>query len=315
MCFDLDSHPPIAPIAGGALDGMPLILTASDRNRFAAFRARAADPSGAAVVILPDVRGLHPYYEELALRFAENGIDALAIDWFGRTAGPEPRGEGFDHSPHVLQTTWAGISADITASVEELSVPDGDRPAPRAVFTLGFCMGGRMSFLAATLGLDLAGVMGMYGTLVGPWRNDAPAPNQVLWYIAPLGAGRPPAGSRVTAKAFTLATPGNGRTARLPVPEASTVNTPADTGALLPAMAQSWYALPAGMAGSPVATNTPPAVACHITRARAPGAGGRPARATTWVAGSRRIAITVCCAFSSARSWSASRASASSRFS
>jgi carboxymethylenebutenolidase len=75
MCFDLDSRPPIEPIAGGALDGMPLMLTASDRNRFAAFRARAADPSGAAVVILPDVRGLHPYYEELALRFAENGIE------------------------------------------------------------------------------------------------------------------------------------------------------------------------------------------------------------------------------------------------
>ena len=33
-----------------------------------------------------------------------------------------------------------------------------------------------MSFLTGTLGLGLAGVMGMYGTLVGPWRNDAPAP-------------------------------------------------------------------------------------------------------------------------------------------
>ena len=97
MCFDLDSHPPIAPIAGGALDQQRLILTAADRNRFAAFRARAAEPSGAAVVILPDVRGLHPYYEELALRFAENGIDALAIDWFGRTAGAEPRGDDFDY--------------------------------------------------------------------------------------------------------------------------------------------------------------------------------------------------------------------------
>ena len=147
MCFDLDSRPPIAPIAGGALDGTPLMLTAADRNRFAAFRARAAEPGGAAVAILPDVRGLHPYYEELALRFAERGIDALAIDWFGRTAGPEPRGDEFDYAPHVTQTTWAGISADITAAVEELSVPDGDRPAPAAVFTLGFCMGGRMSFL------------------------------------------------------------------------------------------------------------------------------------------------------------------------
>jgi len=50
MCFDLDSRPPITPIAGGALDGMPLMLTAADRNRFAAFRARAADPGGAVTI-------------------------------------------------------------------------------------------------------------------------------------------------------------------------------------------------------------------------------------------------------------------------
>jgi len=180
MCFDFDSRPPIAPIAGGAIDSMPLVLTASDRNRFAAFRTRADQPTGAGIVILPDVRGLHPYYEELALRFAENGVDALALDWFGRTAGAEPRGEGFDHTPHVTQTTWGGISSDITAAVDEMRAPDGDRLAPGAVFTIGFCMGGRMSFLTATLGLRLAGVIGLYGTLGGPWRNDAPEPLQLL---------------------------------------------------------------------------------------------------------------------------------------
>jgi carboxymethylenebutenolidase len=176
MCFDLDSRPPIGPIAGGALDAAPLILTAADRNRFAAFRARAAAPTGTGVVILPDVRGLHPYYEELALRFAERGIDALAIDWFGRTAGPEPRDEAFEYMPHVMQTTWDGISADVVAAVEEIRSPDGDRPAPMRTFTIGFCMGGRMAFLSATLDLGLAGVIGLYGTLAGPWRNDAPAP-------------------------------------------------------------------------------------------------------------------------------------------
>lgn len=171
MCFDDDSRPPIAPIAGGAYDGTLIELTAADRNRFAAFRARPTKPGGAGVVILPDVRGLHPFYEELALRFAERGIDAVAIDWFGRTAGMERRGEAFDHMPHVEATTWAGISADIAAGVEALRA-DGIA----ACFTLGFCMGGRMSFLAATLDLDLAGVIGFYGTLEGPWRNDAPAP-------------------------------------------------------------------------------------------------------------------------------------------
>ncbi|HEX6381769.1 MAG TPA: dienelactone hydrolase family protein, partial [Acidimicrobiia bacterium] len=143
----------------------------------AAYRARPSGPGQAAVVILPDVRGLHPYYEELALRFAERGTDAIAIDWFGRTAGAARRDRDFEYVPHVAQTTWAGISADIEAAVTAVrGDPGSDDERPQAVFTLGFCMGGRMSFLAATLGLDLAGVIGLYGTLAGPWRNDAPAP-------------------------------------------------------------------------------------------------------------------------------------------
>ncbi len=171
MCFDHDSRPPIVPIAGGALDGELVELTAPDGNRFTGFRARPSEPTGAGVVILPDVRGLHPYYEELALRFAERGTDAVAIDWFGRTAGLGRRGDGFEHMPHVERTTWAGNSADIAGGVAALR-NDG----VRSIFTIGFCMGGRMSFLAGTLDLDLAGVVGLYGTLEGPWRNDAPAP-------------------------------------------------------------------------------------------------------------------------------------------
>ena len=171
MCHDLDSQPPIAPIAGGALDGQRIELTARDGNRLVAFRARPIAPSGAGIVILPDVRGLHPFYEELALRFAEHRVADLAIDYYGRTAGVDKRGDEFEHMPHAERSTWAGISADVAAGVESLR-RDGIEP----IFTIGFCMGGRMSFLSATLGLDLAGVIGLYGTLQGPWRNDAPAP-------------------------------------------------------------------------------------------------------------------------------------------
>lgn len=180
MCFDLDSRPPIAPIAGGALDGSQQTLTADDGTAFTAFLARAADPTGAGVVILPDVRGLHPYYEELALRFAEHGIDAIAIDYFGRTAGFAEHGardEGFDYAPHVNQTTFAGLSADTRAAARCLREQDGGRV--RSLFTVGFCFGGRFAFDTAILGLDLAGVVGFYGNPVGPGRNDAPAPADV----------------------------------------------------------------------------------------------------------------------------------------
>ncbi len=179
MCFDHDSRPPITPIAGGALDGRRIDVDAPDGNRFAAFHARASVPGGAAIVILPDVRGLHPYYEELALRFAERGIDALALDWFGRTAGAEPRPEGFEYMPHVQRTTWSGISTDVTAAVGALRSAEGGETRARDVFVIGFCMGGRMAFLSSTLGLELAGVIGLYGTVAGPWRNDAPAPLDV----------------------------------------------------------------------------------------------------------------------------------------
>jgi dienelactone hydrolase len=44
-------------------------------------------PASAQVLILPDIRGLHQFYKDLALRFAEIGIAAIAMDYFGRTAG------------------------------------------------------------------------------------------------------------------------------------------------------------------------------------------------------------------------------------
>jgi carboxymethylenebutenolidase len=182
MCFDHDSRPPIVPIAGGALDSGELTLTADDDTRFSAFRARAAEPTDTGIVILPDVRGLHPYYEDLALRFAENGVDAIAIDYFARTAGPGRRDAAFEFMAHVGKTTFAGISADIKAAVEYLRSEQGGSLS--RVFTVGFCFGGRLSFDAGTLGLDLAGVIGFYGPPIGPGRNDAPAPADVAERMA-----------------------------------------------------------------------------------------------------------------------------------
>lgn len=178
MCFDHDSRPPITPIAGGALDSRELTLTADDGNRLTAFEARATEPSGASIVILPDVRGLHEFYVELAMRFAENGIDAVAIDWFGRTAGLGRRQDGFEYMPHAQQTTWDGIAADVRAGAAHARSWDSDgRHA--SLFTIGFCFGGRNSFLSSTLGLGLAGAIGLYGNPVGPGRGGAPQPVEV----------------------------------------------------------------------------------------------------------------------------------------
>src|SRR2546423_9780439 len=142
MCFELDSEPPIPAISGAAVSHDALVLEAADGNRFAAFLATPEEPATTGIVILPDVRGLYRFYEELALRFAERGYAALAIDYFGRTAGVEKRGEDFEYMPHVQQTTTRTVQADAAAAVEELR-----SRGVRSVFTVGFCFGGRHSWL------------------------------------------------------------------------------------------------------------------------------------------------------------------------
>jgi carboxymethylenebutenolidase len=171
VCFELDSSPPVPVVSGAAVSHRELELEAADGNRLAAFAALPDEPKPAGVVILPDVRGLYRFYEELALRLAERGYTAIAFDYFGRTAGAEKRGDDFEYREHVSQTEPETIQADVRAAVEWLR---GE--GVRDVFTLGFCFGGHHSWLAAASGHGLAGSIGFYG-MPGE-RSGRPGPIQ-----------------------------------------------------------------------------------------------------------------------------------------
>jgi carboxymethylenebutenolidase len=169
MCFDFDARPPappedllLAPIAGGA--GAELLeLASADGTHFSAALAEASSVRGGGVMIFPDVRGLYPFYSELAERFAQAGYHAIAMDYFGRTAGLGPRDEEFEYTPHVQQLTVAGVQQDAAAAVAALR----ERTGARAVATVGFCLGGFESFLAGADMADLSAVIGFYGVLTG----------------------------------------------------------------------------------------------------------------------------------------------------
>ena len=176
MCSDPDSTPPIEPGASSSAHGQRVVLTAADGAAMATYRADASEPTGAGIIVLPDYYGLTSFYEDLALRFAEAGIDAIAIDYYGRTARPPPRDASFDHVHHADRTTWTGLQTDVAAAANELR----SERRVRALFSIGFCFGGRTSFLLGTVSeLDLAGVIGFYGWPVGEFRNDTPAPAAV----------------------------------------------------------------------------------------------------------------------------------------
>ena len=130
MCYPDDARPPDHGRGGAVGASEELVLTAADGNKFAAYASRAAAPSGAGIVILPDVRGLHNFYRALACRFAEAGIDAVAIDYFGRTAGIGVRDDDFEYKPHVERTTAEGIAADTAAAIAHLRSEEGGAVGP-----------------------------------------------------------------------------------------------------------------------------------------------------------------------------------------
>jgi carboxymethylenebutenolidase len=163
MCYDDQARPPMPPGASNPATGEDMVLTASDGNRFAAYYAAPTNPSNAQILIYPDVRGLHQFYKELALRFAEVGITALALDYFGRTAGLTPRDDSFDFRPHVMQIQLATFLADVQASKDYL-VSKTNPTTP--TFVVGFCMGGSFTLLSGTQPqLGFAGLLPFYANL------------------------------------------------------------------------------------------------------------------------------------------------------
>ncbi|MDQ6885189.1 MAG: dienelactone hydrolase family protein [Candidatus Dormibacteraeota bacterium] len=161
MCYSNQARPPLPPILGGSRDDRELVLTANDGNRLGAYAVRAIKPIGAGIVIMPDVRGLHPFYKELARQFAGTGVDAVAIDYFGRTAGIGERADDFDFKTHIPQTRPEHVSADVAAGIEYLKSADGG--AAGALFTVGFCFGGGMSWRQSAAQAGLSGAIGFYG--------------------------------------------------------------------------------------------------------------------------------------------------------
>ncbi|CAL9628403.1 MULTISPECIES: dienelactone hydrolase family protein [unclassified Streptomyces] len=198
MCFDEDAIPPVPQIPDAAVESRYLELTAADGNTFAAFTAAPAGGTRTAIVILPDVRGLYGFYTELAKRFAENGVRALVIDYYGRTAGAARRESDFPYTEHMAGLTPRQLYADLSAGIAHLRSEEGG--AASAVLTVGFCIGGRLAVMAAAGRSDLAGVIGFYcwpadgpDGSPGPTSRAADLKAPVLALMAGEDPGIPPA--------------------------------------------------------------------------------------------------------------------------
>ena len=136
MCFDDQARPPAPPVTGIVSEHGEVHLQSADGNLFGAYYAYPTLRAQNGVVVMPDVRGLHSFYQELAQRFAEVGLLSVAIDYFGRTAGIGPRDGGFPYREHADEVQPGQVDLDVAAAVAWLR-SDLDHDVA-SVFTVGF---------------------------------------------------------------------------------------------------------------------------------------------------------------------------------
>lgn len=169
MCVPANAELPDLPLSGPMPSGERGFITAADGGQNAAYAVSPEGPTGVGVLILPDVRGLFHFYERLACAVAAEGYQALAIDYFGRTAGLEPRGEDWDSWDDDMDATSPElVTLDIRAGLTRLR----DMGATRC-FILGFCFGGGIIFRNVDQELAVEGMVAVYG-VAREW-NQYPA--------------------------------------------------------------------------------------------------------------------------------------------
>jgi len=129
-------------------------------------------PARGAAMVFQEAFGITTYIQRVARDLAAEGWHAVAPALFHRQGSPVLSYGDMDAiGPVMGQLTGAGLAMDIEATVEHLESQGYSTPRIGAV---GFCMGGTVTFLAATL-RPLGAAVTFYGGGVTQGRFGVPA--------------------------------------------------------------------------------------------------------------------------------------------
>ncbi len=115
------------------------------------------------LIVFQEAYGVNGHIRNVTDRFAAQGYVAIAPELYHRTAPPGFEGDYKNFAsvkPHFEAMTNEGAESDIRATYDWLrSNPNVD---PAKISSVGFCMGGKMSFLANAV-VPLRAAVSFYG--------------------------------------------------------------------------------------------------------------------------------------------------------
>ena len=123
------------------------------------------------VIVVSEIFGVHEYIADVTRRFAKLGYLAIAPEFFVRAGDPNIYGTVADILTNIVaKTPDAQVLNDLQAALVWAGKNGGDL---KRVGVTGFCWGGRITWLSATLPQVKAGVA-WYGRLVGEKTEGNP---------------------------------------------------------------------------------------------------------------------------------------------
>ena len=138
-----------------------------------AYISRPANAKGSLpiVIIVSEIFGVHEYIADVTRRFAKLGYLAIAPEFFTRAGDPNTYGTIAEiQSNIVAKTPDSQVMNDLQAALVWAGKNGGDL---KRVGVTGFCWGGRITWLSATLPQVRAGVA-WYGRLIGEKTEGNP---------------------------------------------------------------------------------------------------------------------------------------------
>ena len=156
------------------MPGQWIDIPAADGGKFRGYLAVPASGKGPGIVLCQEIFGINTYIREVADYYAEEGYVVLAPDLFWRIKPGIELGYSeadWKQAFELFQKfdTDKGMN-DITAAVRVLRTRD---ETIGKVGALGFCLGGRLAYLAAARsGVDCA--VSYYGVTIDQYLKEAP---------------------------------------------------------------------------------------------------------------------------------------------
>jgi carboxymethylenebutenolidase len=173
-------------MSGTAILKEKVELTVSDGTRMAAYVARPGQ-AGAhpGLLLFQEAFGVNHHIRNVSDRFAAEGYVVIAPELFHRTAPPGFEGSYTDFAalrPHYEAVTTETAEADLRSAYEWLS--SNTQVKADEISSVGFCMGGRVSFLANSV-VPLRSAVSFYGGGIAPGLLDRAAnlgaPSLLIW--------------------------------------------------------------------------------------------------------------------------------------